>query len=149
MQDDELVTRRQYIETWMRQQGIVGEPVRKYVVLRNWCEIVDNDATYEVQVPALPVSGLAGKVLNVVHGDGAHLSLVRVVEDRGEFGLFVEPVNNPNGVQFLVARDDAHVLAIPLRPLAIRRRDLGLYIGDEVANAWHEQRRIHRQASAE
>lgn len=145
MQGDELVTRREYIEAWMRRQGLDGQPVRKFIVLRNWCEIVDVDRTYQVQVPPLPSTGLEGKTLYVIaQADSPALSAARVVEDRGEAGLFVEPIDNSN-VQFLIPRDDVRILAIPLHPLAIRRRDLRLFIGDDAANKWDAARRNRRK----
>lgn len=145
MKGDELVTRRQYIQSWMDKQGISGR-VGKYLVLRDRNTIVDHVATYEVVQPPIPDIVEVGTVLYAVFNDQGDLVITRVLEDRGASGLFVEPKSWEYRTQFLVERDQVFFLPIPRRPTAILRRDLGLYLGHDAAQAWH---RARRQATAE
>jgi hypothetical protein len=147
MDGDDLVTRREYITTWMRQQGITA-PARKYIVLRNWCEIVDLDCTNQVIPPPLPPDGMVGRQVYVMaKANQPDLTRAIVLEDRGDNGLYVRPCDGVP-VEFLVTRDETKLLPIPLRPHAIRRADLRLYIGDEAAAAYHGRRRARQRQGA-
>lgn len=145
MRGDELVTRRDYIASWMTRQGLSGR-VGKHIVLRAWCEIVDTDRTYQVSAPVLPDQAVGLDIFVMATADDPTLSHARVLEDRGPDGLFVKL---GNGIEFLVARDDVKTLPIPFRPLAIPRSQLRLYIGDEAAAAWHERRRANQRSAQE
>ena len=131
----------------MDKQGISGR-VGKYLVLRDRNTIVDHVATYEVIQPPIPDVVEVGTVLHAVFNDQGDLVKARVLEDRGERGLFVEPKSWEFRTQFLVERDQAFFLPIPRRPTAILRRDLALYLGHDAAEAWHRARR-ERQAATE
>ncbi len=146
MQGDDLVTRRDYIKAWMDKTGVTGR-VGKYIVLRQRKEIVDHDRTYEVQQPPVPDQLAVGTVVYAAYNDAGDLVKARVVEDRGERGLFVEPKGWDNRSQFLVERDQVFLLPIPKRPTAILRRDLALYLGHDAAEAWHRARRARQTTS--
>ena len=132
----------------MATAGLTGR-VGKHVVLRGWDTIVDCDRTYQIKVAPLPDSGMEGATVYVIAQDGSpDLTKALVVEDRGDSGLFVEPIGWEFKTQFLVSRAEAKRLPVPYRPLAIRRSDLALYIGDEAANAWTEQRRARQRTAS-
>lgn len=136
----EQIPRRDYIASVMAKQGIQRHP-RKYIVLRGWNTIVDHDRTYEVQVPELPPRFTTGmEVYAITKPDTPELDRVRIVEDRGEEGLFIQPLDYDYQVQLLVGRESIKMLPIPLRPLAILRSELNLYIGDQAAEVWSAQR---------
>ena len=139
------IPRSEYIEKVMARQGITKH-ARKYIVLQQWDTIIDHDVTYTLQVPAVPNKLERGATVYVISKpDSPDLESAHVIEDLGDSGVFVEPVRDPPvGIQFLVPRDAVKMLPIPLRPFAIHRADLRLYIGDEAARAWHDQRRNRR-----
>lgn len=139
------IPRKDYIEAVMARQGIQRNP-RKYIVLQGWDTIIDHDVTYEIKVPPVPLRLDDGAIVYVpVSSDSPALVGSKVVEDRRTDGVFVEPLfNNPSRVQLLVSRQEVRMLPVPLRPTAILRADLKLFIGDEAATAWHEQRRARR-----
>lgn len=132
-------SRLEFIQKVMDGQGTQGQP-KRYVVLRDWNQIVDWDMTYEIQTPPIPpVPWLVGKRVWVpASSDSPALVDVLVVEDS-QAGAFVK--SNEHPVQWLVPRDLVRQTPIPLRPLAVLRRDLKLYLGETVARDWHENRR--------
>lgn len=138
------IPRKDYIAAVMARQGIQRQP-RKYIVLQEWDTIIDHDVSYTVKVPPLPQRLEPGAVVYVIaRPDSPDLVSAKVIIDQGDTGVFVEPVGTESGVQFLVSREEVKMLPMPLRPTAILRADLKLYIGDEAAEAWHAQRKARR-----
>src|SRR4029077_4270623 len=122
------ITRMEYIRQVMEKQGISKNP-RKYVVLRDWNTIVDSDRDYELEFPALPPIVVIGRWLwTMKRTDDPELIRVKVIEDHGAAGLFVETQSGRS--QFLITREDARQSPIPLRPKAVRRKDLVKWIGE-------------------
>ncbi len=141
------IPRRDYIALIMHKQGVQRHP-RKFIVLQGWDTIVDHDVTYTVKLPTVPPLCKGLDVYVIANPDTPDLTRAKVVEDQGADGLWVQPYDNESGVQFLVPREDVKMLPIPLRPHAILRADLKVYIGDDAAEAWHEQRRARRDRPA-
>lgn len=146
--DNKLVSRRDYIAGVMKKQGNHRNP-HKYIVLQGWDTIVDDDMTYQIKVPDAPTDLVGAEVYAIVRPDSPDLGKVKVLEDRGvspsgDHGLWVQHLDNKAKVQFLVPRDEIRMLPIPFRPLAILRSDLRLYIGDDAAKIWHDNRRMKR-----
>jgi hypothetical protein len=135
---------RDYISAVMAKQGIDHGQPRKYLVLRGWTEIVDVDRSYVVQVPPLPERFEVGaEVYTALKQDNPDLSRVKVVEDCGD-ELVIQPMDYDYVVRIRVAREDIRQLPIPYRPLAILRRDLRLYVGEEAARLWQQHRDLRR-----
>jgi len=135
---------RDYIAGVMARQGINHGQPRKYIVLRGWNEIVDVDRSYVVQVPPLPGRLEIGtEVYTALNPNSPELSRVKVVEDHGA-ELVIEPMDYDYVVRIRLGREDIRQLPVPYRPLAILRRDLKLYVGEEAARAWQQHRDLRR-----
>lgn len=129
--------RLDWIDGCLKKQSISGNP-RHYIVLFGWNQIRDRDRDYQIEIPPLPVELAVGATFWVIErSDSADLVAATVVKDEGD-RVLVKHTTHP--VQFYVPREELHQTPIPLRPLAIKRTDLNLYLGDELAAVWHSNR---------
>lgn len=117
----------EFVRKVMQEQGVPGQ-VRKHVVLHGWNKVTDTFATYTVDVTAKrPLK--PGNHVWILKGEGPDLMPVIVIEDVGR-GLWCQSLERD--VKFMVANDEIHWTSIPLRPKAVPRRDLHLYLGRAV-----------------
>jgi hypothetical protein len=142
---DAPIPRREYIALIMEQQGLHGNP-SKYIVLRHWDTIVDHDRDYEVRQPELPANAVGCDLYAMVTPDSPALTLCSVVECYQDGWLLVEP-DLDYKVRLRVHREDTRTCPIPFKPLAIRRRDIAKFIGNDAAKTWSDQRRNRKSNS--
>lgn len=131
MRNDALIKRH------MEDQGLDGDP-SKHLVIWGYNKIADRNTTYEVDISLdRPLS--RGAYVWARCGPGPELTPVRVYEDSGSGPVWCW---NPEGTaRFKVPWSEVKPCPIPLRPKAIHKRELKLYIGRAGVKDWNEKRR--------
>ena len=130
----------EYIRDLMKQQGVSGNP-SKHLVLWGWDKIIARWSVYQIEAELPRPVPIGATIWIMEDPNSPELTPVKVMEDY-KHSLWVTPYDRD--VEFRVAVEDAKPTSIPLRPKVIHRRDLEQYVGQEVANIWHNRRRRYK-----